>query len=250
MLAEQRLFVADVTAAGDLSDVLGATHTFANADLAALYGADVQGTVPAGAAFERVELDAHRMGVLTRLAYLTATAGGRRVASPVQRGLALVEAFYCVEMPAPPPDVDTVPPDPDPPMDWREIWEQHAEDPVCAACHGIIDVPGFAFANYDPLGRWIDQIDGFPIDPSGEWQLDPPFPFDDAADLIEIMIADDRVSDCVARRYFEFAVRRRLEERDQCTLDLLAGEFSAAGGNFRALILAIVQTRAFRLARP
>jgi hypothetical protein len=249
MLTEQRRFVGDVTTDGDLADLLTATHTFANADIAAIYGDEVASAAPGGAAFERVELAAHRKGVLSRLAFLGAHTNPGEIAMPTQRGTQLLEAFFCVRVPPPPPDVDIAPIDEPVPEDFREMWEQaHLGDVACAGCHVLTDGPGWAFANYDPIGRWIDEINGFPVDPHGELPNDVVFA--DLVELTDVLSNDDEVAACVAQRYYEFAVRRELDERDQCTLEELATEFTASGKSFRELVLAIVQTRAFRLGRP
>jgi hypothetical protein len=249
MLVEQRRFVGDVTTTGNLADLLTATHTFANADIAAVYGDELAGAAPAGAAFERVELDAHRKGVLTRLAFLSAHTTASEIATPTRRGKQLLEAFFCFDIPPPPPDVDIEPPDEPPPADFREMWEQaHLDDPTCATCHAVVDGPGWAFGNYDPIGRWVDEINGFPVDPHGELPNDAAFA--DLEELADVLSNDDEVAACVAQRYYEFAVRRELDERDQCTLEELATGFTASGKSFRELVLAIVQSRAFRLARP
>ena len=129
------------------------------------------------------------------------------------------------------------------------MWEQaHLSDPSCAGCHTVTDGPGWAFGNYDPIGRWIDEINGFPVDPHGELPNDAAFA--DLVELVDVLSNHDDVAACVAQRYYEFAVRRELDERDECTLDELTTAFTASGKDFRSLTLAIVQSRAFRLARP
>jgi hypothetical protein len=252
MLVEQRRFVGDVATNGSLADLLGATHTFVDEELGVVYGADVQGLSPEGPAFQRVELAAHRMGVLTRLAFQTQHAGPGEIALPSRRGLVVLDAFYCLSIPPPPPDIDVVPPEPPFEGSFREMWEEaHLANPACSACHVVFDGIGWAFANYDPLGRWVDEVGGYPVDPAGDAPaLEPPVEFEDAAALMQAMIDDERVGACVAQRYFEFAVRRGLDERDDCTLQQIAAQFEAADGSFHELALAIVGTRAFRLARP
>ncbi len=252
MQVEQRRFVADVTANGRLADLLGATHTFANADIAALYGVDVQGAAPTGAAFEPVQLADHREGVLTRLAFLAATSRGGTFASPARRGAQLLSSFFCIATPPPPPDVDVDMPDPSiEEGTLRERWEQHLSDPSCAACHVLIDNPGWAFGNYDPYGRWIDEMDGAPIDTSGTLQaIADGIEFENLLELLAAMREHEQVSDCVVQKYLTFALRRFIEDRDACTLEELGNAFESADGSIRALVLAIVKSRAFRLARP
>ena len=46
----------------------------------------------------------------------------------------------------------------------REQLEAHTGDPVCAACHKIMDPFGFSMEHFDAIGRWRDEDAGQPID--------------------------------------------------------------------------------------
>ena len=50
----------------------------------------------------------------------------------------------------------------------RDRMEQHRSDPVCAACHKMMDPIGFSLENFDAVGQWRVRDDGFDIDASGE----------------------------------------------------------------------------------
>ena len=49
-----------------------------------------------------------------------------------------------------------------------EVLERHREQETCASCHRKIDPLGFAFENFDVVGRWRDKykLAKDPIDPS------------------------------------------------------------------------------------
>ena len=49
----------------------------------------------------------------------------------------------------------------------RQRFEAHRAEPTCAACHVRMDPIGFAMENFDAIGRWRDDDNGFPIDASG-----------------------------------------------------------------------------------
>ena len=48
----------------------------------------------------------------------------------------------------------------------REKMEQHRANPVCAACHTLMDPIGFSLENFDAIGRWRADDQGLPIDAS------------------------------------------------------------------------------------
>jgi hypothetical protein len=50
----------------------------------------------------------------------------------------------------------------------RQQMEQHRTDPVCAACHKIMDPIGFALEPFDAIGRWRTEDGGRPIDPKSQ----------------------------------------------------------------------------------
>ena len=45
--------------------------------------------------------------------------------------------------------------------------EQHRKNPSCADCHARLDPPGFAFENYDAVGKFRSKDGDAVIDPSG-----------------------------------------------------------------------------------
>ena len=149
-------------------DLLTANHTFVNERLAKHYG------IPniRGSRFRRVELgdefDARR-GLLGKGSILTVSSVPART-SPVIRGNWILMNLLGTPAPDPPPDVpDLEPVDTSaagsrrqPSM--REQLEAHTGDPVCAACHKIMDPFGFAMEHFDAIGRWRDEDAGEPID--------------------------------------------------------------------------------------
>src|SRR5262249_4256627 len=49
----------------------------------------------------------------------------------------------------------------------RQRMEQHRTNPACASCHARMDPIGFAFENFDAVGRYRSHDGKFAIDPSG-----------------------------------------------------------------------------------
>ncbi len=45
--------------------------------------------------------------------------------------------------------------------------EQHRKNPSCANCHARLDPPGFAFENFDAIGKFRVKDGDAAINPSG-----------------------------------------------------------------------------------
>ena len=149
-------------------DLLTANHTFVNERLAKHYG------IPnvRGSRFRRVELGEEfdvRRGLLGKGSILTVSSVPARTSPPI-RGNWILLNLLGTPAPDPPPVVpDLEPVDTSAAGDRRqpsirEQLEAHTGDPVCAACHKIMDPFGFAMEHFDAIGRWRDEDAGQPID--------------------------------------------------------------------------------------
>ncbi len=249
MLEEQRRFVVAQVSDADasLEDLLTSSSTFVNAELAGLYGGDLQTPAPLGNGWAPGELNpTRRGGLLTQLGMITIGSANRPAElyqAPIYRGVSVLSAFGCAVPPAPPAGVDISPVDG--PIESREDWEDLVSTPVCAACHDTVDPLGFAFGDYDGVGRW---------DPRGDaTNAAHPLVDDEFADAVELgalFASDSEVLECVAQRYYTFALRRPLEEADACAVQEYTEAFVQTGGNLHALIRSIATSSAFSLARP
>lgn len=248
MLEEQRRFVSDLAGDADatLGDLLTSSSTSVNAELAALYGDDLQTPVPGGGSWGPAELDpSRRAGILTQLGFLARHS--RNVSTdwyqpPTTRGEGINDAISCFEIPPPPDDID--PPLVD--LVDRQTWEEGVENVGdCAGCHALTDPQGHAFGNYDGLGRWFESgnaLDGM----MNVLEIE----FENAVDLAAQLAEHEDVRVCVATRHFQFALRRNNEDRDDCTIEALVEAFDESGGNLRALVEAVATAETFVLARP
>jgi hypothetical protein len=251
---ETETFVDAVLWSGDgsLTTLLSAPYTFMNAKLATFYGA--QG--PAGAAFERVELDpTKRLGLLTHAGLLAAHAGGGGVSTPILRGVFLRENLLCDELP-PPPDVDTTLAE-RPGLTVRQRLDEIQGHAQCGACHRLINPLGLGFEHFDGIGLHRTHEGAAPIDASGELLERTPageelaHRFDGAVDLVTKLSRSEMVRSCVVRRWFRFGYGRQDDRAgtDACGLAYLETEFAKADYDLRALTLALTQTDTF-LFRP
>ena len=107
--------------------------------------------------FQRVTLrpEDHRGGLLTQASILMLTSDGTRH-RPVHRGVWVSEAVFGKTPPPPPPNIEPLEPTPlnKPKATVRMQLEAHTTHATCASCHRKIDPLGFAFDNYDAIGRW------------------------------------------------------------------------------------------------
>lgn len=112
---------------------------------------------PPGIGMQRVKLkaDSHRGGLLTQASILALTSDGTRH-RPVHRGVWVSEAIFGTTPPSPPPNVEPLEPTPSnlPKATIRQQLEAHTTHTVCSSCHRHIDPLGFAFDNFDAIGRW------------------------------------------------------------------------------------------------
>ncbi|MGE0790930.1 MAG: DUF1592 domain-containing protein, partial [Sandaracinaceae bacterium] len=94
-----------------------------------------------------------RAGLLTQPSFLTAHSHVSQ-SSPILRGRAIRERFFCQPLRDPPPNVNATEPDPDPTLTTRERFAAHRDNPACASCHMMIDDLGFALERYDAVGAY------------------------------------------------------------------------------------------------
>ena len=149
-------------------DLLTADYTFVDERLARHYG--IPGIT--GPEFQRVTYaDENRRGILGHGSILTMTSHANRT-SPVLRGKWVLEVLFGTPPPPPPPDVpafeETARADDGRFLTVRERMELHRANPVCMACHQVIDPVGLALENFDVTGAWRIRDEGNLVDPVGE----------------------------------------------------------------------------------
>ena len=163
---ETELFVESVLREDrSLLDLLRAKYTFVNERLAKHYG------IPHvyGSHFRRIALDADsaRGGLLRQGSILTVTSYATRT-SPVVRGKWILDNLLGVPPPPPLPDVPTLKDNTvDGSLSVRQRLAEHRSNPVCAACHNLMDPIGLSLEKFDAIGRRRTAEAGVPIDASG-----------------------------------------------------------------------------------
>lgn len=232
--------------AGSFAALLTSSETTVDSNLAALYKV----AAPPPDTWAPATLPAtERSGILTRAGFLARTAHAVHP-SPVRRGVFVLSRLLCVPPAPPPPNVNTSPPDesdPDQPKTNRERYAKHTAQDTCGSCHQTIDGVGFGFENYDALGKYRTTDNGYPVDASGNLLgTDVDGPFTGALELSTKLAGSTQAHNCVVSQVYRYALGRNTGPGDLCSLADLRGQFAAASGDMRALLLAVVTSDAFR----
>jgi hypothetical protein len=218
-----------------------------NERLAKHYG--VEGV--SGDEFIRVKWDAEspRRGVLTQASILTITSNPTRT-SPVNRGKWILEQILGAPPPPPPPNVEALPEGDDAKLtgSLRQRMELHRSKPECATCHNKMDPIGFAFENFDAIGRFRDNDNGFPIDPSGT--LPTGQDISGPQGLIEILKTQETFIRSLSEKMLTYALGRGLEYYDKCAVDDIIESLTMNDHRFSILIEKIVFSDAFMKRNP
>lgn len=251
MVEESRLFFAEVLKKNlPVREFLASDWTILNPRLALHYGLPS----PGGRGFERVSLHAgtHRGGILTQAAVLALTSDGIRH-RPVHRGVFVSEAIFGKTPPPPPPNVEPLEPTPadSPKATIRMQLAAHAQNAVCASCHERIDPLGFAFDNFDALGRWRERevvssgTGEHPrVDASGRLPNGAPFDGPDA--FKRALCAEEfRFAEALTGQLATFALRRVSTLDDQPSLAAIAARTRAGGFRLRDLVVELATSELF-----
>lgn len=227
-------------------DLVTADYTFVDGRLASHYG--IPNVV--GNRFRRVKIaDENRRGLLGHGSILTLTSLANRT-SPVIRGQWIMAVLLGAPPPKPPASV--------PPLKEntagaklvtvRERLLQHRADPVCAACHNIMDPIGFSLENFDPVGAWRAKDSGLDIDPSGTL-----FDGTEVKGPVDLRAYVLRSKALFVRNFTQnllmYALGRVVQHYDMPTVRSIVRDADASDNRFSSLVLGIVKSAPFQLRR-
>ncbi len=247
MKEESRRFFATIIEE-DLSilNFIDSDFTILNETLAEHYGiSDVKGDK-----FRKVKLspETGRGGILTQASILTITSNPTRT-SPVKRGLWILEQILDAPPPPPPPNIEPLPEDKESieSASLRQRMELHRSNPECANCHDEMDAIGFAFENFNAIGRWRERDGHYPIDPSGT--LPKGESFEGSTELKIILKSRENFIRAFSKKMLTFALGRGLEYYDECAVNDLCETLEKNDYRFSALIYGITAGKPFQMRR-
>lgn len=199
-----------------------------------------------GERLRKVKLnDPRRGGIFTQPGVMTATANGVDT-SPVIRGVWVLENILGTPPAPPPPDVEPLPTDTREATTIRELLALHRKNESCNSCHRKIDPMGFAFENFDVVGRWRDKYKRArePIDTSATLSNGT-----EIADIVAFkkMLKDRKplVVRCLTEKMLTYATGRKLEAIDRGEVNRITRELGRKEDRLRDLVHLVVQSGIF-----
>jgi hypothetical protein len=240
-------FISSVyTGDGTLQSLFTAPYTYANHDIAAIYGVAGPAT-----GFARVALDpTQRGGIFTQTAFL-ATLASDSADNPVYRGLSIYLKVLCGNIGSPPANV--------PPVNFiangttRQSFDAHAKSACAAGCHNLFDPPGFSFENYDGNGTYRTTEAGQNVDSTGTFVTpgQATITFKNALDLSQQLVQSPEAQTCIDRQWTRFIIGRAETAAEAGSMSLAFQKAAAtAGFSVRDLLSTLVQSKAFMYRQP
>ncbi len=224
--------------------------------LATIYGVNN----PMGAT---TQLPSERAGFLNRAGMLTKRSGLQT--SSIKRGLKVLENVLCVDVGPPPPSAPTSLPElGNDIFTTREhtFMTSEASGTSCATCHSRINPLGYAFENFDTIGRLRSneliydlnevEIGSLSVDTAAETsELNGQrTSFSNSTDLSSQLGESDRASLCFVKHLKEFESRNEVTTSDYChmneSLNVLYGDKNTNSGSIKDVIKSFVLSQSFR----
>ncbi len=222
-----------------LKDLLTSTVGFVGPNMAPLYGV----TVP-GSGVQQVDLQ-NRPGWYSQVPFLTLWALNNDPDS-IHRGVRINLDTLCAD-----PGTPTVNLPPVPPLAANQTNRERYEgltNGCGATCHGeIINPLGFAFENFDGLGRYRELDNGKPVDAHASY----PFAegvkeFTGPGELMQLIANGTQAHQCYAKKLASYALQRDLVDRERPLVVALGEASRASGASIKNVMLALVKMDAFR----
>ena len=237
---EDVVFDQDVSAL----ELFRTRRTHVNDELAALYGVEAPGA--SADTFVAVEFpsDSERVGILASAGWLS-LYGNQKKGSATLRGKFVREVLMCDEIPDPPDNIDTNLQDPEPGvvLTEREILAQHATEPACLGCHGLMDPIGFAFEHFDGIGAYRTMDAGKPVDATGSLNG---VTYDGLPGLVDVLISDESTQSCLVEHLYSYALGALNTPGEQEAVAGLTAIFVAGGSRIKPLLVELVASEGFR----
>jgi hypothetical protein len=222
-----------------VADVLTSNVGFAGPGLATLYGLTVDGT-----GLQQVTLD-NRSGFFAQIPFLTLWARNNTPDS-IHRGVRLNLDTLCADPGLPSAVLPSIPA-PKPNQTNRQVITDLTSG-CGSVCHGqIINPIGFAFENFDGLGRFRSTDNGSPVDTSGTYPFaEGTQDFADSSELMQEIARGSQAHQCWAKKMASYALERDLVESDRPLVEALGSVSQASGASLKDVMLALVKSDAFR----
>jgi len=221
---------------------------FVNTLLAPLYG--VTGNYSSDPLMlTKVDLNAdQRSGLLTQAGFLSSYIGVADEPDTIHRGIFIATRLLCKTLPAPPAEAAGKQIANDPKMTNRQRVEAMTGKGTCGeSCHGNLFNPlGYAFENYDAIGKYRTMDVGQTVDASDSYVFDGQRQsFKNGVELSRALGSAKEAHACYVQNMMSYMHGRVLEDQEMNTVDYYARLSRAGMVNLHDLELAIVTSDAF-----
>ncbi|MCE9607186.1 MAG: DUF1592 domain-containing protein [Planctomycetia bacterium] len=239
------LFLDDViwSESSDFRQLLLADSLYLNGKLSKFYG----GSLPADAPFQKVSLPkGPRAGVLTH-PYLMAGYAYNATSSPIHRGVFIARSVLGRALRPPPEAVAPLAADLHAELTTRQRVDLQTKAESCQACHRMINPLGFAFENFDAVGRFRAEEKGKPIDATGVYQTrtGEKVKFSDVRELAAFLARSDETHEAFVEQLFHYLVKQPILAYGPQTHIELERSFAAQGFHIRKLMIEMLVASAF-----
>ena len=134
-------------------------------------------------------------------------------------------------------------------MTNRERVEAHTGAGTCGeGCHSsLINPPGFAFEQYDELGRYRTEDGGLPINAADSYYfiLDGLQSWQTGVEFTQILANSQEAHQCYAEHLFTYFLSRPIQEIDATEIESVR-DSSMSDNPILELVLEIVDSDSFR----
>ena len=115
-------------------------------------------------------------------------------------------------------------------------------------CHGVLINPiGFAFENFDGVGRSRTTDNGKPVDTSATYPFaEGSKTYNGSTELLQIIASGKQAHQCYAKRVAGYALQRDLVEADRPLVESLGKVSLEANASIKEVMVALVKENAFR----
>jgi hypothetical protein len=169
---------------------------------------------------------------------------------PTTRGRFVLDKLLCQPLGSPPTFPEDLPAA-NPDLNARQRLEVMQDFPACSVCHNLADPVGFAFDAFDAVGREVTEVNGVPVDTSGEvkhTQLNATF--QSLPELAQLLAGSPAVRACLNLQFFEFSQGRRARTGDGCDVLEMQNRFETEQGRLSTLVQVALGSKFRHLRTP
>lgn len=226
-----------------LRDVFTGTMGYTGPAMAKLYGLPS----PSDGEMTLQDFGAARPGFFSQLPFLVLHGDDTR-SDAIHRGGAILTRVLCAELPAPIINVPPLPAGVVAGQSDRERIEHLTGKGTCGeTCHSYINPLGYAFENFDGLGRQRTMDEG-PVDAQASYPFrDGWKTFNGAGELMELLANSAEAHECYARNIVQFALQRDTTLADEAAVSALATLSESQTGALKEVALGLVQNPVFHV---